>query len=220
LKFKTIEAQQVHLGGFAMTAESQTIASQVEQLVDELIHTSGLRAGQLIVIGVSTSEVQGHRIGTSGAVTVAEHIYEGVRRMSERCDFHVVWQCCEHLNRALVTEREVAEAQGWTEVSAIPVPTAGGSMASYAYRQLKEPCLVEAVQVHAGIDIGETMIGMHLRPVAVPLRPTIRFIGEARVNMAMTRPRLIGGSRAVYTIADQPLSLGLEANNAQIKTCD
>lgn len=203
-----------------MMTDSQSIANQAEQLVTELVDSSGLRAGQLLVIGVSTSEVQGHRIGTSGTVHVAEQIYEGVLRVSARCDLHVVWQCCEHLNRALVAERVVAEAQGWTEVAAIPVPSAGGSMAAYAYRQLKEPCLVEAVQVHAGIDIGETLIGMHLRPVAVPLRPSIRFIGEARVNMAMTRPRLIGGSRAVYTTTEQPLVSGLDANNAQMKTCD
>lgn len=201
-----------------MTPDSQSIADQVEQLVEELVKASGLRPGQLVVLGVSTSEVQGHRIGTSGAEAVAEQIYEGVRRVSVRDGFHVVWQCCEHLNRALVTEREIAEAQRWSEVSAIPVATAGGSMASFAYRQMKEPCLVEAVQVHAGIDIGETIIGMHLRPVAVPLRPVIRFIGEARVNMAMTRPRLIGGARAVYSIVENKGSMGTDA--ALTHTCD
>ncbi|WP_373232152.1 TIGR01440 family protein [Cohnella sp.] len=201
-----------------MTRDSQSIADQVEQLVEELVRTSGLRPGQIIVLGVSTSEVQGHRIGTSGAETVAEQIYEGANRVRTRSGFQIVWQCCEHLNRALVTERAVAAVQGWNEVSAIPVPTAGGSMASFAYRQIKEPCLVEAVQVHAGIDIGETMIGMHLRPVAVPLRPSIRYIGEARVNMAMTRPRLIGGARAVYTIAEPKGSTGTDA--ALTDTCD
>lgn len=198
-----------------MTPNS-SVADQVEKLVEELVNTSGLRSGQLIVLGVSTSEVQGQRIGTSGAEAVAEHIYEGVHRVSTRIGFHVVWQCCEHLNRALVTERSIAEAQGWSEVSAIPMPTAGGSMASFAYRHMNDPCLVEAVQVHAGIDIGETMIGMHLRPVAVPLRPSIRFIGEARVNMAMTRPRLIGGARAVYSIAEPARS----GEQAEVQTCD
>jgi uncharacterized protein (TIGR01440 family) len=197
---------------------SELIADQVELLVDELVKVSGLRQGQIMVFGVSTSEVQGLRIGTSGAVTVAEQIYEGAHRVQERVGFHMVWQCCEHLNRAIVTERVLAEAQGWSEVSAVPVPKAGGSMASFAYRQLKEPCLVESVQVHAGIDIGETMIGMHLRPVAVPLRPTIRSIGEARVSMALTRPRLIGGVRAVYTLPDQPLDA--EPNEALTKSCD
>jgi uncharacterized protein (TIGR01440 family) len=200
-----------------MASDSPSIADQVELLVDELVKTSGASAGQLIVFGVSTSEVQGHRIGTSGAESVAEQIYEGAQRVRERIGFHIVWQCCEHLNRALVTERVVAESQGWSEVSAIPVPKAGGSMASFAYRQMKEACLVESVQVHAGIDIGETMIGMHLRPVAVPLRPSIRSIGQARVNMAMTRPRLIGGARAVYTLEEQSVT---ENNEQSTQTCD
>lgn len=184
-----------------LNAES-TIAEQVEQVVSELAQASALRPGQVVVFGVSTSEVQGARIGTSGTESVAAQIYEGVERVSRRVGFHAVWQCCEHLNRAIVTDRGVAEARGWTEVSAVPVPKAGGSMAAFAYRKQHDPCLVEAVQAHAGIDIGETMIGMHLRPVAVPLRPTIRWIGQARVAMAMTRPKLIGGARAVYTLDD------------------
>lgn len=108
-----------------MAQDSQSIADQVELLLNELVVTGGIRAGHLIVLGVSTSEVQGRRIGTSGAETVAEQIYEGVRRVREPLGFHVVWQCCEHLNRSLVVERAVAEAQGWTEVSAVPVPKAG-----------------------------------------------------------------------------------------------
>jgi uncharacterized protein (TIGR01440 family) len=162
--------------------------------------------------------VQGYRIGTSGAESIAEQIYTGAERVRERVGFHIVWQCCEHLNRAIVAERAVAEEQGWSEVSAVPVPKAGGSMASFAYRRMKQPCLVESVQVHAGIDIGETMIGMHLRPVAVPIRPSIRSIGEARVNMAMTRPRLIGGARAVYVLPEGQSTAG--TNEAVTKTCD
>lgn len=202
-----------------MTQDSQSIADQVEHLLNELIQSGGIRPRQIIVFGVSTSEVQGHRIGSSGAETVAEQIYAGALRAQERGGFLIVWQCCEHLNRALVTERQLAEAQGWTEVSAVPIPKAGGSMASYAYGQMNEPCLVESVQVHAGIDIGETLIGMHLRPVAVPLRPSIRTIGQARVNMATTRPRLIGGARAVYPAVreDQPTAGEKEAS---LKTCD
>lgn len=183
-----------------MTQEAVNITEQVEQTLSELAESAALRPGRTIVIGVSTSEVRGARIGTSGTEDIAASIYEGVERVRRRIGFDVVWQCCEHLNRALVTERSVAEAQGWTEVSAVPIPKAGGSMAAYAYRQLNDPCLVEAVQVHAGVDIGETLIGMHLRPVAVPLRPTLRWIGQARVTMAMTRPRLIGGARAVYEL--------------------
>ncbi|MNM65657.1 hypothetical protein D3C81_771130 [compost metagenome] len=111
-----------------------------------------------------------------------------------------MFQCCEHLNRALVLERELLERLRLTEVSAVPVPKAGGSMAAGAYRRLKEPCLAETIEAHAGIDIGETMIGMHLRRVAVPFRPSIRYVGEARVNAAWSRPKLIGGERAVYVL--------------------
>ncbi|WP_052476031.1 TIGR01440 family protein [Cohnella kolymensis] len=193
-----------------MVRDTRSIADQVEIIVNELVTAGSVRAGQLVVFGVSTSEVVGQRIGTSGTESVASEIHEGVERVRQRIGFHAIWQCCEHLNRSLVTERAVMEAQGWTEVSAVPVPKAGGSMAAYAYRRMKDPCLVEHVQAHAGADIGETMIGMHLRPVAVPVRPTIRYIGEARVTMAVTRPKLIGGSRAVYS-ADQPAPGGPEA---------
>lgn len=199
-----------------LTLDAQiTIAEQVEQVVSELAQAAALRPGHIVVFGVSTSEVQGARIGTSGTVSVAEQIYEGVERVRSRIGFHAVWQCCEHLNRAVVADRGLAEARGWTEVSAVPVPKAGGSMASLAYRKQTDPCLVEAVQAHAGVDIGETMIGMHLRHVAVPLRPTIRWIGQARVTMAMTRPKLIGGARAVYALDSAP-----ETPSSQANTCD
>src|SRR5690606_9163932 len=108
------------------------------------------------------------------------------------------YQCCEHLNRALVVERTAAERYGLEIVHAVPVPRAGGSMAAFAYKQLERPCLAESIQAHAGIDIGDTFIGMHLKRVAVPIRPSIATSGEARVTMAFTRPKLIGGARAVY----------------------
>ncbi|MFC4303530.1 TIGR01440 family protein [Cohnella boryungensis] len=197
-----------------MASELHSIADQAEGALQELVRSGGVRPGQIVVLGVSTSEVRGERIGSSGAEAIAEQIHEGIERVRQQAGVHIVWQCCEHLNRALVTERRLAEAQGWTEVSAVPVPKAGGSMAAYAYRQMEEPCLVEAVQVHAGIDIGETLIGMHLRPVAVPLRPAIRSVGQARVNMAATRPRLIGGARAVYEATRE------DRNHSDTQNCD
>lgn len=181
-----------------MTEQSPQIAEWVRQTIDELAAAASLRAGSKLVMGVSTSEVQGQRIGTAGAESVATQIYAGVEQAAKQHGLYVVWQCCEHLNRALVSERSLAESQGWTVVSAVPVPGAGGAMAAYAYRQIADPCLVEQAQVHAGVDIGETMIGMHMRPVAVPFRPTVRWIGEARVTAAYSRPKLIGGERAVY----------------------
>ena len=111
----------------------------------------------------------------------------------------LAFQCCEHLNRALVLPREIAEERGYDEVSVVPVRKAGGSMATYAYQQIKDPVVVEHIQAEAGIDIGDTFIGMHLKHVAVPIRTSIKEIGYAHVTLAKTRPKLIGGERAVYS---------------------
>jgi uncharacterized protein (TIGR01440 family) len=175
-----------------------TIQPQIEQVLRELVHAGSIEAGQLLVIGTSTSEVLGHHIGTAGTEEVSEHIFAAVEAVRAEAGFYPVYQCCEHLNRALVLEREAMKQYRLEQVSAVPVPRAGGSMASYAFKKLKQACLVEAIQAHAGIDIGGTLIGMHLKPVAVPLRPSIRVIGHAAVQMAFTRPKLIGGARAVY----------------------
>lgn len=180
--------------------ETIAIASAVETIVRELAAAGSLRAGQLLVIGTSTSEVLGRRIGTSGTLQAAAEIFAGVEAVRRDIGFYPVYQCCEHLNRALVIERDAAERYGLEQVAAIPVPKAGGSMAAYAYRHISDACLVETVAAHAGIDIGDTFIGMHLRRVAVPVRPSIRSIGEAHVTMAVTRPKLIGGVRAVYEL--------------------
>ncbi|EXX87382.1 hypothetical protein BG53_04215 [Paenibacillus darwinianus] len=176
------------------------IAADVEIIVRELASAARLQAGRLLVIGTSTSEVIGRRIGTSGTTEAAAAIYAGVEAVRRDVGFYPVYQCCEHLNRALVTTRDAAERYALEEVSAVPIPGAGGSMAAYAFRQLKDAVLVDSVQAHAGLDIGETLIGMHLRRVAVPVRPSIRTIGAARVTMAITRPKLIGGARAVYRL--------------------
>lgn len=181
-------------------ADLAMIAKQTETIVRETAEAAKLTAGRLLVIGVSTSEVIGQRIGTSGALEIAEAIFTGVEKVRQETGFWTAYQCCEHLNRALVMERSAAEALGLEEVAAVPVPNAGGSMAALAYRKLAEPCLVETVEAHAGIDIGETLIGMHLRRVAVPFRPSLRQVGEARVTAAYTRPKLIGGERAVYRL--------------------
>lgn len=178
------------------------VADDVGTILRELAGAARLGEGQLLVIGVSTSEVQGQFIGTSGTLETAEAIYNGIEAVRRDIGFHPVFQCCEHLNRALVMERAVAERFGLEQVSAIPVPRAGGSMAAYAYRKLTDACLTETVQADAGIDIGDTFIGMHLRRVAVPVRPSIRTIGFAHATMAYARPKLIGGIRAVYTAED------------------
>jgi uncharacterized protein (TIGR01440 family) len=176
------------------------IADQVETVLRELVQRGSISAGHIVVIGTSTSEVVGQRIGTAGAKDVAEQIYEGIERVRKDIDFYAAYQCCEHLNRALVVDRRILLQYPLEEVAAVPAPKAGGSMASHAYRAMKQPCLVETIQAHAGIDIGDTLIGMHLRPVAVPVRPSIRRIGVANVNMAYTRPKFIGGTRAIYEL--------------------
>ena len=175
------------------------IADQVETIVRELIAAGNIRPGQILVIGTSTSEIAGNRIGTAGSVEIAAAVYEGIERVRREVRFYPAYQCCEHLNRALAVEEEMLERYEAEIVSAIPVPNAGGSMAAYAFSQLTGACLVESVRAHAGVDIGDTLIGMHLRPVAVPFRPSVREIGHAHVTAAYTRPKLIGGARAVYT---------------------
>jgi uncharacterized protein (TIGR01440 family) len=180
--------------------QSPTITDQVATVLRELVQAGSISAGQIIVIGTSTSEVMGQRIGTAGAQHIAEQIYEGVERVRLETAFYSAYQCCEHLNRALVVDRRLLAQYPLEVVAAIPAPKAGGAMASHAYRAMQQPCLVETIQAHAGIDIGDTLIGMHLRPVAVPVRPSIRRIGEANINMAYTRPKFIGGARAIYQL--------------------
>jgi uncharacterized protein (TIGR01440 family) len=174
------------------------IERQVSEIVDDVARQAALTSRQILVVGCSTSEVMGKQIGKAGSQEVAAAIYRGIRTVQERMGFAVAFQCCEHLNRALVLERDVMERYGWDEVSVIPVPAAGGSMAAHAYEQLEDAVVVEHIQAHAGVDIGDTFIGMHLKHVAVPIRPSLRTVGEAHVTAATTRPKLIGGARAVY----------------------
>ncbi|SEU13490.1 TIGR01440 family protein [Paenibacillus sp. NFR01] len=178
--------------------EITKLAEQTAAIVRELADAAKLGPGKVLVVGASTSEVAGVHIGKGGALEVAEQLLAGIREVAEERGFHPVFQCCEHLNRSLVMERSLLEALGLTEVSAVPIPGAGGSMATAAYRSMADPVLAETVAAHAGIDIGETLIGMHLRRVAVPFRPSQRYVGQARVNAAYSRPPLVGGERAVY----------------------
>jgi uncharacterized protein (TIGR01440 family) len=176
------------------------IGADVETVLRELVEIGKVSRGQIVVIGTSTSEVMGRRIGTAGTEQVAEKIFQAVEAVRRDFGFYPAFQCCEHLNRALVVERAIlGKYPQLEEVSVIPVRKAGGSMAAYAYRHLTDACVVETISAHAGLDIGDTLIGMHLRRVAVPARPSIRSIGHAHVNMAYTRPKLIGGERAVYS---------------------
>jgi uncharacterized protein (TIGR01440 family) len=159
-----------------------------------------LGRGHIVVIGCSTSEVLGERIGTAGSMDVAAMLFAELEAWRREVGIELAFHCCEHLNRALVVERETARAHGLEVVSVVPVPKAGGAMAAYAYRHLMDPVVVEVIRADAGIDIGHTLIGMHLKPVAVPVRVPVKHVGSACVTLAKTRPKLIGGARAVYSL--------------------
>lgn len=182
---------------------SVEISLGVKRVLSELLKIMPLSDSQLLVVGVSTSEVVGKRIGSAGSRDVAAAIFAPVEELSEKDGFHVAYQCCEHLNRSLVVQKRTVERFGLTEVTVVPAPQAGGSMAAYVYREWPDAVVVESVQAHAGIDIGDTFIGMHLRPVVVPVRPSVKQIGEAHVTVARTRPKLIGGNRAVYVLDEE-----------------
>ncbi|KGX87270.1 TIGR01440 family protein [Pontibacillus marinus] len=161
-----------------------------------------LKQGDIFVVGCSTSEVAGEHIGTSGNEQIARALFEEMEVFKQETGVHLAFQGCEHINRALVIERGVLNAKGLDEVAVVPVRKAGGSMASYAYKHFDDPVLVEEITADAGLDIGDTLIGMHLKRVAVPVRLKQKSIGYAHVTSARTRPKLIGGARAVYEVAE------------------
>lgn len=171
---------------------------QLDRALREFLPLVKLRPGQIIVIGCSTSEVLGHNIGKGSSKELGEKFFLLIQGICLEYDLRPAFQCCEHLNRAVVVDRDTMLQYALTEVSVIPVPGAGGSMAAAAFKGLKEPVVVESIQAHAGIDIGDTFIGMHLKPVAVPVRISMSQIGQAHLTLARTRPKLIGGARAMY----------------------
>ena len=176
----------------------ETITEQARQAVTELLEAAKLRPGQLFVVGCSSSEMVGARIGKGSSLEAAQAAFAGIYPVLQEHGIELAVQCCEHLNRALVVEREVAEKRGFEIVNAIPQPHAGGSFAVTAGANFRDPVLVETIVADAGLDIGGTLIGMHLRRVAVPVRLSLKQIGEANILCARTRPKYIGGSRAVY----------------------
>jgi uncharacterized protein (TIGR01440 family) len=161
---------------------------ELQVLLTELHEQAQFKAGQLFLVGCSTSEVAGGRIGTAGTDETAAVLYETFESFAKQTGVHLAFQCCEHLNRAVVVERAAAEKFGYDEVAAVPVRTAGGAMAAYAFNQ-KDCVLVEFVKADGGIDIGDTLIGMHLKHVAVPVRTSGNRVGAAHVTMAKTRPK-------------------------------
>lgn len=181
-----------------MSSFTQQIKRDMEILIQEWMESDYLEQGNYFVIGCSTSEVAGKRIGSSGSEEIAALIYAPLAQLAKEKEIHLVFQCCEHLNRALVVEKKAIQPYDMDVVTVIPVPEAGGSMASYAFKYMDNPVIVETIAAHAGIDIGDTMIGMQLKPVAVPLRLKQTKVGNAHLTAARTRPKLIGGERAQY----------------------
>ena len=173
--------------------------SSLEQALNELFRVAKLAPGQILVVGCSTSEVLGKHIGKGYSKELGEEFFLLIERLCREKGVSPAFQCCEHLNRALVINSRTMEKYGLSEVGAVPVPCAGGSVAAAAFARLEDPVLVESIQAHAGVDIGDTFIGMHLRPVAVPVRISIVQIGAAHLTLARTRPKLIGGGRTVYS---------------------
>lgn len=174
------------------------IYTQSAAAAAELVEKAELKSGDVAVIGCSTSEVIGERIGTSGTLDVAKEIFEGLNSVFAEKGIYIAAQCCEHLNRAIIIEKEKADALGLEQVCVVPHPRAGGSFATAAWQTMKNPVAVEEIKADAGIDIGTTLIGMHLKRVAVPLRFESTTIGEAKLSAAKTRPKYIGGERAKY----------------------
>lgn len=170
--------------------------------LSELAKAGHLQAGMSIVVGCSTSEVSGGRIGKASVPELGPVIARTIIRWCNERQLIPIFQCCEHLNRSLVMEECDAKAANYTRVCAVPRPKAGGSVPTAAWKAMQCPCLVAAVQADAGLDIGDTLIGMHLKPVAVPFRGTVDHIGHANLVMAYTRLPYIGGERARYTEED------------------
>ena len=175
-----------------------SIYEQARAVALELKEKANLKQGDVVVIGCSTSEVLGGRIGTIGSVEPAQQIFDGLNSVFAPEGIYIAAQCCEHLNRAIIIEEEKVDALGLEKVCVVPHPHAGGSFATAAYHSFKSPAAVEEIKADAGIDIGMTLIGMNLKRVAVPLRLENNTIGEAKLNAARTRPKFIGGERAKY----------------------
>ncbi|MFA6075940.1 MAG: TIGR01440 family protein [Negativicutes bacterium] len=176
----------------------ELLRSQTEKMLDEFFELAALNAGAVLAIGCSTSAILGKKIGSAGSTDVAQLIYPIIINKAAEQNINVVFQCCEHLNRAVVVDHKIALEQHLEIVSVVPKPKAGGALASLAYQTMNDPVVVEFAKADAGIDIGGVLIGMHIRHVAVPLKLENNYIGEARIVAAKSRPKLIGGERAQY----------------------
>ena len=178
----------------------EEIREQAAHAVTELLAVAKLNKGDIFVIGCSSSEIKGEHIGKGSDIDAAKAVYEGVMPVLREKGIFLAAQCCEHLNRAVIVEK-AALLPGTEIVNVVPKLHAGGSFAMTVYQNAEHPVAVEEIKADAGMDIGDTLIGMQLKRVAVPVRISVKKIGEANVVCARTRPKFIGGSRAVYDLS-------------------
>ncbi len=174
----------------------EIIKNEAKTAAGQIILQAGLKKGQILVVGCSSSEVSGEKIGTYSSVDVAKAVFDGIFEVANEHGIFLAAQCCEHLNRAIIIER--AAVPNYDIVNVVPQPKAGGSFATTAYNSFNDPVAVEEIKADAGLDIGGTLIGMHLKKVAVPVRLSLNSIGKALLLAARTRPKYIGGERAHY----------------------
>lgn len=174
------------------------IRENAEKAINELIEISAIGKGSILVIGCSSSEMIGGKIGKNSSLDAAKALFDTIYPILSANGIYLAVQCCEHLNRAIIVESECAERYGFEKVCVVPHPHAGGAFATTAYYNFKEPCAVEFIRADAGLDVGGTLIGMHLKHVAVPVRLSVNKIGEANIIAAKTRLKFIGGERAHY----------------------
>lgn len=174
----------------------EIIKNEAKTAAEQIILQAGLKKGKILVVGCSSSEVSGEKIGTYSSVDVAKAVFDGIFEVANEHGIFLAAQCCEHLNRAIIIER--AAVPNYDIVNVVPQPKAGGSFATTAYNSFNDPVAVEEIKADAGLDIGGTLIGMHLKKVAVPVRLSLNSIGKALLLAARTRPKYIGGERAHY----------------------
>ncbi len=175
------------------------LKKQAKLATEELVKKANLTKGQIVLVGCSSSEVMGYHIGKNSNMRAAMAIYDGISKVLGSKGIYLAAQCCEHLNRSVIVEKD-ALLPGTEIVNVVPHPKAGGSFATLTYKKAKHPVAVElgVIKADAGLDIGDTLIGMQLKPVAVPVRLRIKEIGKAHLVAARTRPKFVGGERAIY----------------------
>ena len=188
------------MAGITYEIDDKSILEQIQgdakRIAEELVEAAHLGKGQIVVIGCSTSETLGQKLGSHSVPEAGKAIFEALQGVFAPCGIYIAAQCCEHLNRAIIIEHEAVPNADIVNV--VPQPKAGGSFATACYKAFRNPVTIEHIRADAGLDIGGTLIGMHLKEVAVPLRLSQKTIGQASVIAARTRPKFIGGERAVY----------------------